>query len=1109
MKWSSFRNLLYKKRPKVKLKHNISIMQDKENVTIQGEFSKEYYCAKELWFRSRREEEDVIKVAEIAPTPHFLFQVNLEELLNKFQDLEPTIYDCYLKVRVPVEELGEKTLERIEEQAEFFEEDGVKVAEYFIRFGRFQNTVVQQTQTHQSGEKQGGFIITKKGNISFAYNVILAPSIKLQIDKIQNQANKMVIEGKMFTKNSRIVSGEGIVKGRNNKKEYAAHVSFLHKEEATIKKYGLNRYEYVLEFDREHLVSNQWEDDIYDFYLNLELHDQEEEKLVRIGRPTTRVKLFIKEDSVQKNDAVAVINPYFTFKASNLSLEVYNFPVETYRFLKKKMRWSKLLRAAHKKDDVWIVGERTYKAQDTGYHFFKHMRQNYPDKEVYYVIEKDSPEAKNVEPLGNVLYFKSKEHIMKTLISTRVISSHHPDYLYPIRTGSFKRKVKALKVFLQHGVMGTKNMVANYGKNSSSGFNTDIFLVSSDFEKDMIVTDFGYDENEVFVTGLSRFDKLFEKDVPVKKQLLVIPTWRDWITSDEAFLESEYFERYQQLIHHPDLHSLAKTHQFEIIFCLHPNMQKFTHYFQDAPVKVISQGEVDVQRLIKESAIMITDYSSVAFDFSFLHKPVIYYQFDRSRFIGKRPSHLNLDKDLPGDIVNELEELLVKLEESAHSDFIMKEEYIERANRFIKYRDLNSSERIYEAVQEAEKEEGLVTKVVHHPVSNVLKNRFRKSKHYFPIMKKAYKVMSKVLPVDKNLILFESGLGKQFSDSPKYIYEELLKRDAPYKKVWVYNNNLPVKDKQTKRIKRLSPEYYYYLAKAGYWVNNQNFPTYLSKRKETTYLQTWHGTPLKKMQFDIENIQGRDDEYLNRVHHATKTWDYLISPSPYASKAFRSAFRYEKEMLEVGYPRNDLFYRDDVDELSKEIVRKLKLPSDKKVILYAPTFRDNQTSKNNKFVFELNFDLEAMKQALGDEYILLLRMHVVISNNLTIPEEYRDFVMNVSKYPDIQELYLISDILMTDYSSVMFDFANTNRPILYYTYDLDDYRDNLRGFYIDFEDEAPGPLMKTTEDIIDAVLHLDEVNKKYETKYRAFRSKYCGLEDGKASERAVDLVFKD
>src|SRR5690606_34880423 len=209
---------------------------------------------------------------------------------------------------------------------------------------------------------------------------------------------------------------------------------------------------------------------------------------------------------------------------------------------------------------------------------------------------------------------------------------------------TFKKKVKAVKVFLQHGVMGTKNMVANYGKHAN-GFEVDLFMVSSDFEKKIIVEDFGYSPKEVFVTGLSRFDTLFENDIEKKRQILIIPTWRDWITTDEAFLESEYYKRYNELIHHEKLHELAKTFNLDIVFCLHPNMQRFTNYFENSNVTIINQGEVNVQDLIKESSLMITDYSSVGFDFSFLYKPVLYYQFDRARFIGKRPSHLNLDED--------------------------------------------------------------------------------------------------------------------------------------------------------------------------------------------------------------------------------------------------------------------------------------------------------------------------------------------------------------------------------------------------------------------------------------------------------------------------------
>ena len=1096
-----------KAKPKTKLKQSLTITQDKESVRIKGNFSKEYYCAKELWFFSREDEEKKVKVAETVISPDFDFELNLKSLVQSLQEDEPAIYDCYIKVTVPVEMIGEKTLFKVQHGAECVEVDGHLNIEYLIRLGRFQETNIEQLSFYHDQDKQCIFSLTKKGNLSLYMNMIPNTSIKSQIEKVTNESKTMLINGQIFTRSSKILSGEGLIKGRQSDKEYKADISFIYNQEMNINKFGLNRYIYKIKLDLEQLVSEYLEDDVFDIYMKLQLHDQLEPKMVRIGRPTTRAKLFTKQTNVSRDRTVAIINPYYTFKASNLSLEVYNFPKDTYQYLRKEMGWRRFLSVFKKKEDVWLVGERIYKAQDTGYHFFKYMRENHPEKEVYYVIEENSVEAKNVEPLGNVLYFKSKEHIKKTLESTRVISSHHPDYLYPLRTSTFKKRVKSIKVFLQHGVMGTKNMVANYGKNSTSGFKTDVFLVSSDFEKNMIVTDFGYNEKEVFTTGLSRFDSLFNHDVLVKRQLLIIPTWRDWITSDEIFLESEYFERYQELVNHPFLHALSKDYGFEIIFCLHPNMQKFSSYFKDAPVRVISQGEVDVQRLIKESAMMITDYSSVAFDFSFLHKPVIYYQFDRSRFIGKRPSHLDLDNDLPGEISNELDDILALLNKYVLNDFTMENKYVERANRFIKYRDVHSSERIFEVIQNVGKDEKMAVEIYNHPVVKLLMNRFRKSKYYFPVMKKVYKIMSKVIPVDPNLILFESGIGKQYSDSPKYIFEELVKRDNNYKKVWVYNGNLPVKDKNTKRIKRLSPEYYYYLAKAGYWVNNQNFPTYLSKRKETTYIQTWHGTPLKKMQFDIENIQGRDDGYLNRVHSATKTWDYLVSPSPYASTAFRSAFRYEGEILETGYPRNDLFYREDVSAIANVVTDRLKIPEGKKVILYAPTFRDNQTSKNNKFTFDLNLDLERMKEALGDEYVLLLRMHVVISNKLRIPEGYEDFVINVSKYSDIQELYLISDILITDYSSVMFDFANTARPILYYTYDLEDYRDNIRGFYIDFEGEAPGPFLKTTEDIIESITHIDEINRQYEKRYSLFKEKYCGIEDGKAAKRIVDKFF--
>ncbi len=1096
-----------KKSTKPKLKQFLNVSQRNELLSINGKLAFDQYHVTEIWLMARESEQQFKVTENKQDGQQFEFDITLTGLIDQLSNHEEHVFDWYLKLKVQVDRLSTKARNNLEEKAKFYEEDGIQYAEYFIRLGRFQHTTLNELAFVSSQSGKGLCYNTTKGNLSFIVNEEPDTPTKIQIDFVRKADHGIKIEGKLFTRNSRILNGSVLLKGRNSSKEILSDVSFNWGEEATSLKYGLNRYQYSAYLNFSSIYNGELiEEDIYDVYLRLKLHDRKEEKDIRVGRPAFRARHFIREVNAASGNRVAIVSPYYTFKASNLSLEVFEYEKETFNYLQKKMRFAWVHRLLNKRKDVWIVGERPYKAQDTGYHFFKYMREKHPEKNVYYVIEKDSPERKNVDPLGNVLEFKSKEHIWQTLISTRVISSHHADYLYPNRTKRFKRAVKAVKVFLQHGVMGTKNMVANYGK-QARGFDTDIFLVSSTFEKEMIVNDFGYDPKEVFITGLSRFDKLFAEDVPVKRQILIIPTWRDWIVTDDQFIESEYFERYRELVNHPALHRIAAENGMEIIFCLHPNMQKFTDYFKDSPVKVISQGEVDVQHLLKESAVMITDYSSVAFDFSFLHKPIIYYQFDRNRFIGKRPSHLDLDNDLPGDIVETAEEILDCLEGYVATNLEMKEENRKKADKFLDHRDRNASERIYHVVKEAKVEKPFLKKVYESTLFVGVLNRFRKSKWYFPAMKVFYKLVKTFMPTDKSLIVFESGIGKQYADSPRNIYEEIVERKLNYRKVWVYNSNVRFSDPNTKKIKRLSPEYYYYLARAGYWINNQNFPSYLQKPKGTTYIQTWHGTPLKKMLFDIENIQGRTEGYLERVHGATKNWDYLISPSEYASKAFRSAFRYEGEMLEIGYPRNDLFFKEGIEDISKKVKQKLDLPMDKKVILYAPTFRDNQTAGNNKFKFDLNMDLQSLKERLGDEYVLLMRMHVVISSKFKVEEELSDFVYNVSSYPDIQELYLISDILMTDYSSVMFDFANTGRPMLFFTYDLDEYKNDIRGFYMDFEQEAPGPLLFNTGDIIQAVSRIDEVEKEYEGKYAAFRQKYCPLEDGNASKRLVDRFF--
>jgi len=1093
-------------RKSEKIRHYLKVEQNKNQIQISGILRNNNYKVKQLWFESRFTDQ-IYKIDATTISNKFNFVLDVYEHKNLLEQ-EQDIFDLYLFVRVPREILSENQIIKHEENAnDYFDEYGNPCYEYPIRLGRFAKTELIKLKPMTVNSKQFYLYNTIKGNLSLAINYELQPDTTVLIEQLKSKRHQINFNGKLFTKSSLIDKINLVMVGRETDIETKIPVNLHYMKDEVTKQFGLNRYKYETGVNLNEIFKDQaFNADIYDFYFDIKYHDYDEIIRVRVGKPRFRARFITKVSRGYRGELVFAASPYYTVKRFNLSLQIDSFERETYDYLRKISRWVWLLRPFYAKRNIWIVGERPYKAQDTGYYFFKYMRENYPEKEVYYVIENDSPELRNIESYGNILYYKSMKHIKYILMAKRIISSHHPDYLYPLRTKEFLKKVKAKKVFIQHGVLGTKNIEHFYGKDSPS-FSTDLFLVSSDYERDIVINDFGYRPDEVMVTGLSRFDSLFAQDVKIKRQLLIIPTWREWLVQEDQFLKSEYYRRYKELVSNSTLHYIAKKYNFEIVFCLHPNMQKFTPYFKDSHIKIIKQGEVDVQYLLKESSMMITDYSSVAFDFSFLNKPIIYYQFDRERFIGKRGSHLDLNNDLPGDIVTEMDEIIFLIEKYAQSNFKMKDEFLKRAKKFLKYKDQQSSERIYQAIKKKIKKKPLPKRLVETELFRALFNRFRYSKYYFPAMKLFYRVAKRILPVDDKLILFESGIGQQYSDSPRNIYEEIIKRNLNFKKVWVCNKNVRFNDHNTIRIKRLSPSYYYYLAKAKIWINNQNFPTYIRKRPQTTYIQTWHGTPLKKMLYDIKNIMGRSDDYLERVSNATRTWDYLISPSPYATKTFKSAFRYEAKIIEVGYPRNDIFYKEDRFEVASKVRKRLNVPKDKKVILYAPTFRDNQTSGNNKFLFEIPMDLHQLKESLGDEYVFLLRMHVVISSKIKLDDDLNDFVMNVSNYSDIQELLLVTDILVTDYSSVMFDFANTKRPMLFYTYDLEEYRDDVRGFYMDFEMEAPGPLICTTEELIKSITNIKELESEFKGKYTEFYKKYCSLEDGQASKRVVDLLI--
>ena len=373
--------------------------------------------------------------------------------------------------------------------------------------------------------------------------------------------------------------------------------------------------------------------------------------------------------------------------------------------------------------------------------------------------------------------------------------------------------------------------------------------------------------------------------------------------------------------------------------------------------------------------------------------------------------------------------------------------------------------------------------------------------------------------MDDKTILFEAFGGRNYTCSPKAIYEKMLtmKEFKDYTFVWSFidpSKHEVKKDKRLKIIKSKSKEYYKYISISKYWIVNSIIEEGITKKKDQVYVQCWHGRPLKRLRYDIV-VNGASlssvEEIRKRNDIDAKKFDYFISPSKYCTEKFTSAFNLkalgkENIIIEEGYPRNDFLFnktKKDIDAIKK----KLGLPLDKKVIFYLPTFRDNQHTSGVGYTYKLGIDFDSLKKKFSKEYVILFSPHYFIENSIDLTK-YKGFIYNVARYDEINELYLVSDIIMTDYSSVFFDYANLKRPMLFYMYDIDDYKGNLRDFYISL-DELPGPIAKTQDELENNLKNIDKEFKKNKEKYEKFNEKYNYLDDGNASERVIKVIFKE
>ena len=376
------------------------------------------------------------------------------------------------------------------------------------------------------------------------------------------------------------------------------------------------------------------------------------------------------------------------------------------------------------------------------------------------------------------------------------------------------------------------------------------------------------------------------------------------------------------------------------------------------------------------------------------------------------------------------------------------------------------------------------------------------------------------------LICFKSFNGKSYSCSPKEIYEYMLAQDKykDFEFVWAFREPEKYKflenNRNTKVIYNKGKKYYRVMASSKYWIHNYRIADHIYPKKDQIYVQCWHGTPLKRLGYDIVNF----DSALNTIEELrfkykvdAKKFSYFISPSKFASQKFISAWNLkavgkENAIIEQGYPRNDKLVHYSSDDISKAKAKIGIENTNKKVILYAPTWRDNQHDSAIGYTYQTEVNFDNLRDALGDEYIILFRAHYLVANSFDF-DKYSGFVYDVSKYDYINDLYIASDVLITDYSSVLFDYANIKKPMIFYMYDFDFYKNRMRDFYIDIDDELPGPIIKSADEkeLIKAIKEIENQEayfKKYGNKYMEFNNKYNYLDDGHASKRVIEEILK-
>jgi len=352
------------------------------------------------------------------------------------------------------------------------------------------------------------------------------------------------------------------------------------------------------------------------------------------------------------------------------------------------------------------------------------------------------------------------------------------------------------------------------------------------------------------------------------------------------------------------------------------------------------------------------------------------------------------------------------------------------------------------------------------------------------------------LPVDTRKVVISSYNTRGYSDSARAIADELIAQRTDVRILAISNSSIGIPP-AVGLIKPFSLASVYHMVTAGVWIDTMRKRPHVKKRKSQLYIQAWHGFPFKKIERDAE--KKLTSRYIKAAKNDSSMCDMMISNSLFLTNIYKNSFWYQGKIMTCGFPRNDILIKDSSSEKAK--IRSIIGVSDsKKIILYAPTFRRSETL--DVYDIKPRETLEMLKHRFGGDWVMLLRLHPNIAHKSSLLAESSPDIIDVSTYHDSQDLLLISDVLITDYSSIMFDFGLTGRPAFLYALDIENYKLD-RGFYYDIH-ETPFQVADSSEALLRSISNFNMTEHK--ARIREFTKRFGIIDNKLASPVVVDYI---